>query len=87
MRCQEDSNRIGNLECQLKEARNQLSTLQSQHKSQLLEVSMLREEEKQNNNKLHQSLVTVTKFKVPSYGRMEMLLLFCLFVLNLFTLG
>ena len=62
LKCQEDSNKIGNLECQLKEARNQLSTLQSQHKSQLLEVSMLREEEKQNNNKLHQSLIN--KFKV-----------------------
>ena len=62
LKCQEDSNKIGILECQLKETRNQLSTLQSQHKSQLLEVSMLREEEKQNNNRVHQNLIN--KFKV-----------------------
>eukprot|EP00800_Vazella_pourtalesii_P005501 TRINITY_DN1646_c0_g1_i2.p1 TRINITY_DN1646_c0_g1~~TRINITY_DN1646_c0_g1_i2.p1 ORF type:complete len:828 (+),score=216.69 TRINITY_DN1646_c0_g1_i2:166-2649(+) len=69
LRCQEDSNRIGNLECQLKEARNQLSTLQSQHKSQLLEVSMLREEEKQNNNKLHQSLINKFKGEIDEQRR------------------
>ena len=83
MRCQEDSNRIGNLECQLKEARNQLSTLQSQHKSQLLEVSMLREEEKQNNNKLHQSLINKFKVSYGYHGYVCMLLL----LLLLFTLG
>ncbi|KAI6653302.1 Centrosomal protein [Oopsacas minuta] len=69
LKCQEDSNRINTLECELKEARDQLATQQTQYKSQLLEVSMMREEEKQNNNRIHQNLISKFKGEIDDQRR------------------
>ena len=55
---QDASNKIEQLECQLRDTKEQLS----QQKSQLLELSLMREEEKKNSHRNQQNIIN--KFKV-----------------------